>query len=328
MPRLGVRAVGVAVGAAVLAVHLLAAVLVYRLLRVVWLDRGDLVTVAALLFGFTLLSAVLGHQYGTGRLLDGLTAVELPRNAGPGVRDRFDDVAAAMGVDPPTVLVAALPVPNALAVGGGGGRRRGGSGVVVLDYRLFRLLTAAELEAVFAHELAHLRARDALVQTVAFGLTRTLTAVGFVVCLPAVLLLSGLARGSAWAGGEPGEWALTPFGRLRVWLDRTVLTLLFGLTLLVFAHSRRREYAADDRAVDAVGDPLALARALVKLDRAANPRLSPLSPLYTHAGGEREGWRRLVATHPPVEARVGRLVERAEREGVTPATTPYRIPIE
>jgi heat shock protein HtpX len=224
------------------------------------------------------------------------------------VYDRFDAVAEGMDAGRPTVLVAALRTPTALAVGGR-------DGVVVLDYRLFRLLSAAELEAVFAHELAHLEGADGFVGTLAFGLVRTVAAVGFVVALPAALLLTGLARGIAWAGGRPRDWAHTPFGRLRAWLDRAAFVVLSGLTLAALAHSRRREYAADDRAVEAGADPLALARALVKLDRAADPRLSALSPLYTHAGRDgSDGWRRLVATHPPVRDRVARLLERVDAE--------------
>jgi heat shock protein HtpX len=176
-------------------------------------------------------------------------------------------------------------------------------------------LSAAELEAVFAHELAHFEGAHGLVGTLAFGLVRTVAAAGFVVFLPATLPLTGLARGAAWTRGRPRDWAPSGFGRLRAWFDRAALVVLFGLTLAALANSRRREYAADDRAVEVGCDPLALARALVKLDRAADPRLSALSPLYTHAGRDDEGgWRRLVATYPPIRDRVARLVERTDAE--------------
>ena len=61
------------------------------------------------------------------------------------------------------------------------------------------------------------------------------------------------------------------------------------------------------------GNPLALARALVTIDRAADARWGLLAPLYTH--GEPDGpLGRYLSTHPPLAERVERLVARADRE--------------
>nr|WP_281280708.1 M48 family metalloprotease [Natronomonas salsuginis] len=91
---------------------------------------------------------------------------------------------------------------------------------------------------------------------------------------------------------------------------QAVVILLFALTLALRAHSRRRECAADDRPVDATADLRALARALVKVQRAATPGRGIRSSLYVH--GDEEGMlSRLLATHPPVAERIERLIGRA-----------------
>lgn len=85
---------------------------------------------------------------------------------------------------------------------------------------------------------------------------------------------------------------------------------MLASTILLLARSQRREFAAADRAAEVTGDPLALARALRKIERAARPDLGLLVPLSSR---EVEGIGRLLATHPPTDDRVDRLLERADR---------------
>jgi heat shock protein HtpX len=85
--------------------------------------------------------------------------------------------------------------------------------------------------------------------------------------------------------------------------------------LAVLAYSRRREFAADERAAAATGDPVALARALWKIRQAAGGG-GLRSLLYVQ--GERDDPGRLLSTHPPVEERIRRLL------GEPPARRPSR----
>jgi heat shock protein HtpX len=95
-------------------------------------------------------------------------------------------------------------------------------------------------------------------------------------------------------------------------VGRAVLSVLVVLTLLVRAHSRRREFAADERAAELTGRPLALARALRTIERASRPAGGLLATLYIHAE-ESDPLTRMLSTHPPMDERVERLVEMAER---------------
>lgn len=303
-----------AVGLCLLAFYVVVAAAGYRLLALLWATRPSPGTVVVLVGWLTLLSGYLSYRFGTARLLAGLDAVELPRERAPGLYRRLDRLCGAYGIDPPRVLVADLPTLNAFALGSGR------DGTLVLDRSLFRVLDGEELEGILAHELAHLESYDALVQTLAYSALRTVTGAVLVCLFPFLLVVTGFARGLAWIAGRPGSWASTPFGRLQYRVEQGVMLVFSLLTLVLLARSRRREYAADDRAASVTGEPLALARALRTIQRYNEPRWGLLSLLSV---GNDDGLAQVLSTHPPTEERVERLVERAEADagGV-------RVPVE
>ncbi|MDQ2051882.1 M48 family metalloprotease [Natronolimnohabitans sp. A-GB9] len=296
----------VAVGVLVLLTSLGLAAVGYLTLVALWQSALDPGTAVLAVVVAGLLAGYLSYRFGTTTLLSRLEAVELPRSRAPELYRRLDRLEARMGVETPTLLVARLPAPNAFAIG------TARNGVIVLDRSLLRVLSVDELEALLAHELAHLEGYDAFVQTLAFGVFRTVAGVAFLLASPLLVAIVGLARSVAWIRGRPSAWTQTAFGRFLRWIERGVQLILLFVTLLVRAHSRRREYAADDRAVDVTGNPLALARALRKIQRVADPRRGLLSPLYVHT--EEDDWTRLFSTHPSTDDRIERLVERAHAD--------------
>jgi len=302
----GRRLVMALIGVSVFVVHALAAAGGYLLLTWLAADPPNLPVTLGILAGFTLVTAYLSYRFGTARLLAGLNAAELPRGSVPALYRRLDRLCAGMDVSPPPVLAADLGAPNALSLGGPR------SGVVVLDRRLLDLLTIDELEGILAHELAHMERYDTFVQTVAVSLMRTLVGVLTLLLLPALLVLDGLDRAVAWLRGRPTRRNVGPAAWIRRALGGLVGALLWMITLLLLAYSRRREYAADERAAEVTGKPVALARALSKIDNATSPDWGLRSLLYVQ-GDEREddSLRRLLSTHPPIEERIDRLLARA-----------------
>jgi heat shock protein HtpX len=162
---------------------------------------------------------------------------------------------------------------------------------------LLDVLAAAELEAVIAHELAHLAHRDATVMTVVGG--------------PGAVLLEG---------GAP----LLRHG-FSFWLmPGAVVALAIGWVaqLGTNALSRYRELAADSAAATITGHPAALASALTKvsggIDRIPARDLRAVAGrdafhLLPVADADPPWWRRGGGpTHPSLERRVARL-EAMER---------------
>ncbi|WP_265111777.1 M48 family metallopeptidase [Halosolutus halophilus] len=299
------------VGGSVLVAYLGLAALTALGLAVLWRSTPDALTTLVLVVVAALLAGYLGYRFGTRQLLSRLDAAELPRSSAPEFYRRLDRLDGLLNVDRPRILVATLPTPNAFALGSAR------TGVVVLDRSLCHLCSVDELEALVAHELAHLESHDAFVQTFAYSLFRTVAGVVFLVLLPITLSVTGVARAVSWARGQPGSWADTSVARSLRWIDRAVAVCFLLVTAVVRAHSRRREYAADDRAAVVTGNPLALASALRTVQRAAEPRHGLLSPLYVHTDDE-EVRTRLFETHPPTDDRIRRLVDRErERRGRT-----------
>lgn len=296
-----------------LAVYLLAALLLVDLALLVWRNRPDPVVLAAVVLGTALLTGYLSYRLGTVHLVAALDAEVLSRERAPGLYRRVSELATAAGVDAPRIAVTRLGFPNALALDGGTG------GIVVLDASLFNLLSGPEIEAVVAHELAHLAARDTLVKTLGYAVVDTLGGLLSLLLLPVVLVAGGLARALAHIRGNTPADAARTASRVRAAVGSLVVVLLFALTLVLRAHSRRREYVADERAAELTGRPLALARALDRIRRASTPT-GPLTRFYIH--GDEEGrLSRLFATHPPMDDRIERLREMADGEGV-------RVPID
>jgi heat shock protein HtpX len=295
-------------GVLVFVLYATAAFVVYQGLLALWARRPAPATTIAVVLGLALALGYVSYRGGVVALRRELDPVELPRARAPDLYRRVEAMADEMGLEPPMLAVGRMGAPNALALGGPR------NGLVVVDPSLFRLLDPPELEAIIAHELAHLETRDGLVKTLGSSVIRTVTGLATVALLPLVILAVGVARAFAYLRGESPREITAAAVRAHTVATAGVVVLLFAFTLALRAYSRRRELAADDRAAEVTGQPVALARALARIDRAARPPEGLLSDLVIH--GDEEGpVTRLLATHPPMERRIERLMERSERDG-------------
>lgn len=229
----------------------------------------------ASLFVFcALLATIAVYAYADRALLGMLGARPYALAEDPRLRSAVDALSAKLGVVPPKLYLIVDGFPRAFVAGRG---PRGSA--LAISTGLLAALPPAELEGVLAHELAHVRSRDVLVQTFATML--------------AVMLVE--------------------LSRIGGFLERALLAM-FGPIAAAFVHlllSPKREYAADRAAAAACGSPHGIADALLRLDRASELvgfSASPATePLYTTNPFAEEGLAALFVTHPPVEERVTRL---------------------
>ncbi|MEJ7714271.1 MAG: M48 family metalloprotease [Thermoleophilaceae bacterium] len=171
------------------------------------------------------------------------------------------------------------------------------SGRLYLTTSLLETLERGELEAVLAHELAHLAHRDAPVMDLATAPSRVLLGLAFVTMHPSRLPDAGLG---AKTGLIMFGLVYTPVGFVLGWASR----------LLVLGLSRARELSADAAAATLTGNPSALASALLKLDRpGSGPPRTDLRAVEALCIVEMAGRRRrrLLRTHPTTTDRVARL---------------------
>jgi len=90
--------------------------------------------------------------------------------------------------------------------------------------------------------------------------------------------------------------------------------------IIQLAISRSREYGADERSAEFTGHPLDLARALGKLEMAAQrvplagqPKQEATAHLFIINPFRSSILARLFSTHPPVEDRIAKLEEMARK---------------
>jgi heat shock protein HtpX len=187
----------------------------------------------------------------------------------------------------PRLYVSPAVQPNAFATG-----RNRRLAAICCTEGILRALDPEELRGVLGHELSHVHSRDILVSSVAAGVATVVT----------------FLASFAW---------LLPFGRGSGRALKLLLMMVLGplaALLIQLAVARTREYQADVAAARMTGDPLALARALrkIELGTAAHPLpatgpLAAAGHLMIVAPFRPAGLGRLFSTHPPVAERVRRL---------------------
>lgn len=276
------------------------------------------------------------YRYGPRVALDSVKARRASTDEYPELHATLTRLATQTDVATPRLAVIDSEVPNAFAVAGGairggGNDERSASSTIVVTTGLLELLDDEELEAVLAHELAHVKNRDANLMTVAWllpTLTYYLALVAFYVLYWFYRLL-GTGGGSGGGGDSDGRGLLVAVVVITVCAVLTLaVSAMFWFASVLFYRilSRHREYTADRAATAITGSPAALATALEKID-GTMPELPDsdlreldggtealyLAPLESRAFGSAE----LVSTdifpdtHPPTEERIERLRELA-----------------
>jgi heat shock protein HtpX len=231
----------------------------------------------ASIFVFSALLIAAGlYWYADRTALGMLKARELPQGEAPALHSALERLALRARVVKPRLYLIEHGPPLALAAG-----RGPGSSSVAVTTALIGLGAPAEIEGVLAHEIAHVRNRDVLVQTIA-------------------VVIGALLVETSRVGG---------------FMQRTLLYVL-GPVAAACVHlllSPKRELEADRLAAELCDSPHGLADALVRLEQAVELvefRASPATePLYTLNPFLEQGLAKLFATHPPVAERVQRLRE-------------------
>jgi heat shock protein HtpX len=219
----------------------------------------------------------------------------------PNVYSTVRSLAQRENMPMPAIYLIDSPQPNAFATG-----RNPKHAAVAVTTGILQIMSQAELEGVLAHELGHVKNRDILIASIAATVAVALTF---------------LVRMAFWTG----------MGRSRNNNPATMVIMLLSFILAPLAAmviqsaiSRSREYEADRTGAELTGSPLALARALEKLEEGtarvpmqvneATAQLFIADPLkaFGRRGSGMGAMSRLFSTHPPIPDRVERLTNMAQ----------------
>jgi len=200
------------------------------------------------------------------------------------------DLAQRAELPMPRLYLIPQEQPNAFATG-----RNEHHAAVAVTAGLRRHMPEDQLAGVLAHELAHIKNRDILIQSVGAMIAGVISGIA-----------NWLQFSFLFGGGDDND---SPLGFVGV--IATMILAPLAATLLQLSVSRQREFLADATGARFLGRPEPLADALETLSRGTevfpmkvNPAAEALFIVNPLRGSSMAG---LFATHPPLEERVRRL---------------------
>ena len=219
------------------------------------------------------------------------------RDIEPYLVNTIEGLAIAAGMPVPKAYVIDDPAPNAFATG-----RNPENAAIAVTTGLVQMMNRQELEGVIAHELAHIKNYDTLLQTLAAVLAGSVT-----------LISEWMLRSFWWGGGRRRDNEAGQLGAVLMVVALILAVLApIAATLIRLAISRKREYLADASGALLTRYPPGLAGALRKIAtdhnqlRVANKATESMyivNPLRKLGGSMNS----LFNTHPPLEERIARL---------------------
>ena len=179
-------------------------------------------------------------------------AQEISPQEHPGIHQIVAELAQNAGIPKPRVYIIEDDSPNAFATG-----RNPEHAVVAVTTGIMRILSREELRGVLAHELGHVKNRDILVGSIAATMAG------------AIMMIANMARFAAiFGGGRSSDEEGGGGGGIIGMLVLTIVAPIAAM-LIQMAISRSREYLADASGAQFSHNPLSLASALEKLQRAS-----------------------------------------------------------
>ncbi len=216
----------------------------------------------------------------------------------PELHEIVEELAAKAGIPKPRVAIVQTPIPNAFATG-----RSPSHSTVAVTTGLLNTLNRDEIEAVLGHEISHIKHRDVAVITIA----------SFVSTLAWFIMRWAMFMGM-W-GYDRDRDDLAPLALFAI----SSLVWLVSF-LLIMALSRYREFAADMGSALITRKPEHLISALLKISGKMEyippeekKKVEGLNAFFIIPAISGETIMSLFSTHPPVEQRIRKLEEIAEK---------------
>ena len=240
-------------------------------------------------------------------------ARRVSRTVEPRLYNLLENLCISRGMAVPQLEILDDPALNAFATGMSEGQY-----AITVTTALRDTLTDAEMEAVLAHELTHIRNEDVRMMVVAIIIAGV---VGFF----AEFFFRVLTR-LRWSGGESsgdsdGRGTGGSFAGIIIAFVMVGLAWFLSLSIR-FALSRSREYMADAGAVELTKNPDAMISALVKISGKGEIAAAPSGIMEMCVDNPRSGFFDLFATHPAIDDRIDALVRYAGGHRPDPEAPP------
>jgi heat shock protein HtpX len=251
------------------------------------LDLGMLLAFAALIgFGGSFISLLMSKAMA--KWSTGARVIAQPSNQDEAwLVETVKQLSAKAGLQMPEVAIYNGDA-NAFATGSSKNRS-----LVAVSTGLLNGMSRKEVEAVLAHEVAHIQNGDMVTLTLIQGVVNT-----FVIFLSRAL---GYVVDSFLRRDEDSD---SP--GIGYWIASMVFEIVFGIlaSIIVMYFSRKREYRADSGAAALMGDRRPMIDALRVL---GNLHTGELPKQMAASGIAGRGMMALFSSHPPIESRIAAL---------------------
>lgn len=258
-----------------------------RILSYAWRQFWGYLPVA---FALAAVWVGIGFAFNTAMISWATGSQEVTRESHPRLFHLLETLCISRGVPVPKLAIVESPALNAFA-----------SGVNEAQYQisvttgLMEALDDAELEAVLAHELTHIRNQDVRLMIIAVLIAGVISFFG-------ELLVRGRFR---FGGGGDGDSK----GRgLALVVGAVIMLLAWFLAVLIrFSLSRSREYLADAGAVELTKNPDAMISALLKISGRADIEGVPSGIMDMCIENDPDDFADIFSTHPSITKRIQAL---------------------
>lgn len=227
-------------------------------------------------------------------------AKEVTQEQYPKLHNVVEEMALAAGVPKPRVYVIQDPAMNAFATG-----KSAKDGHVAFTTGLLEAMDREQLQAIAAHEIAHVKNEDIKLMTIVAAVAS------------AIVIIADIASRFVWFGGGNNRSNNSGGGGNPIILLIALLAVIIlapVASMLVQAFiSRRRESLADYSAVEFTRNPVGLQRALEALRDGGTAIRKPhggtahmwiSSPMKVEGRNQQSFFGKMFATHPPLEERI------------------------
>ena len=259
------------------------------------------------------------------------------RQQAPELYNMLENLCISRGITMPRLEIIETPALNAYAAG-----LRDGDYTIAVTRGLVDGLGPAELEAVLAHELTHIRNRDTQLMVVAVIFAGIFGFIGDMFIrrwdfpygwsprgrpvptpddrspwqgAPSGSQDDGRHRGGGGGGGGRSGGGGSGGGGaaiIAILIAVAIILISWGIsTLIRFALSRSREYLADAGSVELTKNPDAMISALRKIERNAAMEVPSRMEAFFIENPLQSRITGLLATHPSIDERVDALVRYA-----------------
>lgn len=236
-------------------------------------------------FGAGIVWMIISYYFGNKMILSSVKASKLEFKDNQKIYRLVENTAIAAGLKTPQIYIIEDESLNAFTTG-----KDQNNSAIILTTGIINCLDNAELEAVIAHELAHIGNKDVIIQTM------LITGAG---------VFYFVAKNIYNVSKNSQKQSVVGVLVLAMMIFHYLMYPLIKKMIL-----RTREYQADATASLITRNPLALATALEKIS--ADSRVEFLDihdELSSLCIADPTALKKLFATHPPIEDRIKRLQE-------------------